>query len=431
MGETAIPSSAAVGEVLACLDGRRPALSPAVAHRWPALHAGHGLTVVARADVAREALADPRLVVGDGDGRLPALRISPHDDLDAVFRSMPSLRDGSAHARLRRVVAPYFTRRSASAARAAIAETVERTWPADAGQGFDFVTGYADRLPVRLALLVMGLPGEDTERLEHWARMLRDRIRPGTPGGDGDALPAELAELRRYARTALATADHGLLRAIAEAVRAGAADEAEGFALFVLLLTAGLETLSQALAQAAHRAALEPDWLAGLRREPDRAHDAFRSALRAASPLRMLARRAACPASAGGLALPAGQTVVVLLAAALLGEPAGAGPRTGPEAALAYGHGPHICLGMHHADIAGAEFLRFLAGRPGRLVVLPGAAPHWSPAVQGWSRLPVREVPPGSSGAGGSPGAFPGDSPGASPDDSPGGSPAELSPERT
>ncbi|BBA96106.1 putative cytochrome P450 [Actinacidiphila reveromycinica] len=396
MGETANPTSAAVGEVLACLAGRRPTLSPSVARRWPALHAGTGLTVVARADAAREALGDPRLVVGDGDGRLPALRISPHDDLDAVFRAMPSLRDGSAHARLRRLVAPYFTRRRASAARAAIAEAVERTWPADAGEGFDFVSGYADRLPVRLALLVMGLPAGDADELERWARLLRDRIGPGAgpSGEEADALAGELAALRRYVRGALAAADGGPLYAVGEAVRTGTADEAEGFALFVLLLTAGLETLSQALAQAAHRAAAEPELLARLREEPDRAHDAFRSTLRAASPLRMLARRAACPASVGGLALPAGQTVVLLLASALAGEDAGPGPRTGPEAALAYGHGPHICLGMHHADLAGAEFLRFLAGRPGRLALLPGAVPHRSPAVQGWSRLPVRELPP-------------------------------------
>jgi cytochrome P450 len=395
--------------------------------RSPATATAPDLAVVAGARQARAVLADPRLVVGSADGALAELRVSALGEVDALYRSLFSLRDGAAHTRLRKVVAPCFTRHAARLMRPRIAALVDRLWTRAAGGAsdragipavFDLVADFADPLPVALAREVMELPAADEPRLLTWAGMLRDQLTPlpdTAPDPDtAHAVAGELVALRAYARQATDAAAGGPLHAVARAADADTIDADEAFGLFVLLLVSGLETLSQALVQAVRHVAADPDRLAEVRSDPARADHLFRLALFTAPSLRMLARRAACPVDVGGRRLPAGGTALVLLPAAVADDAQGRaaerggvtasgraahGPRL---AALAYGHGPHVCLGMHHADLVGAELLRLLAARYERVETLPGGRPHRQPPVNGFGYLPVRPVPRSAGrGAGG------------------------------
>ncbi|SDO78189.1 cytochrome P450 [Actinacidiphila guanduensis] len=432
----------AVGEIMARLRGDRAPVGGTF-HRTPAelariapvVAVAPGLTVVTAAREARALLADPRLLVGSDEPAVPAVRVSPVGEIDALYHAMFSLQDGASHARLRQVVAPYFSLGAAQATEPAITALVERTWdeavsagsgsvsaagatesgsegasgpvaaehePAPAG--FDLVAAFADPLPIRLARTTMGLPVEDEPQLMSWARLLRDQLSPQQTGGVAPdverAAVAGTARLRGYAERAIAEAADGPLHAIAAASRAGNIRPHEAVGLFVLLLVNGLETLSQALVQAVRVVAADPAWLAAVRARPATALDAFRAALRTEPPLRMLARRAGCPVTIGGSRLALGGTAVVLLAAAVAedaerapGPPGAPGPRARQDGALAYGHGKHVCLGRHHADLVGAAVLRHLAARCARVDLLPGARPHRHVPVNGYAYLPVRPVP--------------------------------------
>lgn len=384
-----------------------------LARACPVTSMSPDLVMVFASQPARQMLRDPRLVVGPHPA-LPPLRTSRIDEVDALYRGMFSLRDGDAHTQLRQIVAPFFTRAAASGTRAEIADLVASSWPDPAPDGFDLVEDFTDRLPVWLNRRLMDLPAADEERLVRWARSLRDQLTPGTsstPAGDRPGTAAtgrsgraeadtrvltDLAELREYTATALATATGGPLAALAAALRDGRIGPDTATATVALLLVNGLDTLSQALVHAVLLVATDPDRLAAVRDDPDSALAAFRTALRERPPLRMLARRATCPMEIDEYPVPAGATVVVQLPAALADDGGTSAERTG---ALAYGHGEHICLGMHHADLVGTELIAMLARRYHRVEALPGAVAHPGPAVQGYRHLPVRAVPlPGAEG---------------------------------
>lgn len=429
----------AVGEIMAQLsgaparDGGPRRLTPAeLARTAPVAVLAPGLAVVSGASHTRALLADPRMVVGSAEGALPAVRVSAVGEVDALYHAMFSLQDGPPHARLRQVVAPFFSRGAAAAMGAEIADAVEQTWSAAVAAGglpgaaggaphaepapgcadFDLVAGFADPLPVRLSRGIMRLPASDETQLASWARLLRDHLSPQQTGAAAPdterAVAAELVRLREYARGAIADADDGPLRAIAEASAAGQVDAGEALGLFALLLVNGLETLSQALVQAVRVIAPDRARLSAVRAGSEAAHDVFREVLRVSPPLRMLARRAGCPVEIGGHQLAPGGTAVVLLPAAVAqdaeGEAGGSTPTAAPGAApasgrarqdgaLAYGHGKHVCLGRHHADLAGAALLGLLAARYERVALLPGARPHQHAAVNGYAYFPVRPVP--------------------------------------
>lgn len=399
-----------VGDALvAYLSGRGPssdtregrAFLASLSEESPVIRVNDAFVASAGAQSSRDLLTDPALTVGS----VPTSMLSGLPEVARLFGGLLSMLDGAEHTRLRHVIAPFFSARSSGRLHDDIAALIAATWPSPDrdGEPFDLVTQFADVVPVAISARLLGLPDGDVDMLRQWAWLIRDHL--GRFDQDA-ALRARvgraLADARDYAERAFASADTGVLHAIATARSGGDINADEAFGLFVLLLINGLETLTQALVRVVASVAVDTDAMAAVRAEPADAIRVFRRTLMARPPLRNLARRARCPASVGGRSVPAGAVAVVVLAAAVADAERGRAAERLPGD-LVYGHGPHVCLGMHLADLAGAELLRFLAGRYLRLDVAPGAVAHPSPAIDGYRRFPVVSVPlpPGSATAAG------------------------------
>src|SRR5262249_27099214 len=125
-----------------------------------------------------------------------------------------------------------------------------------------------------------------------------------------------------------------------------------------------------------------PEQRAALVGDPALIPGAVEEMLRIATPTHTLPRRAACDIQLEHGVIPAGSRVHLLWAAANLDEREFAEPerfdvRRDPNRHLAFGHGPHFCLGAAlarlEARIAFEEFLRRIPdyaidGEPQRLV---------------------------------------------------------------
>lgn len=327
-------------------------------------------------------------------------------------------RDGPAHARLRRLVARAFTpRRTADlrprteVAAARLAADLER-----AGPPGDLVAGFAGPLAFGVVADLLGVAEERREALRGAADAVLlggagETLAAGGGGGEEaarawGALVAGVEELVGAERAGAAAApgerpaspaspDPAPFGLLGHLIRLNDSDDGvlsdeELVAMGVVIVSAGYLSAANAVAVAAARAALE-GWpegvLPGVDEEQERA--SVEAVLRGQAGLtgEAMPRWAAEDVDLEGVRIRQGDMVLARL------EAAHADPRSAGEPSLAFGRGPHHCLGASLARMEVAVALRELASRfPGlALAVEPGDIP-WvaSMADEGPAELLVR-----------------------------------------
>jgi cytochrome P450 len=173
-------------------------------------------------------------------------------------------------------------------------------------------------------------------------------------------------------------------------------DEVDFALYFMLLIDAGGDTTRNLVAGGIQALFEHPDAFAALRADPDALlPTAIEEMLRWVSPVVYMRRRATRDTVLGGVDIAAGDKVVMYYGAANRDPAHFADPerfditRT-PNDHLAFGGGPHFCLGAHVGRIEIAALLREV------LVRLPGLAPAgpvtWQSSVfiSGPRSMPVR-----------------------------------------
>ena len=110
---------------------------------------------------------------------------------------------------------------------------------------------------------------------------------------------------------------------------------------------------------------------------------AIEEALRLETPLLNITRLATRDTEIDGVAVPAGSTIMLMLAAANREETRYEEPdrfditRADPKPHISFGHGPHVCLGMHLARVEMRVALNLLFDRLPELRLDPEADdPH-------------------------------------------------------
>ncbi|MEV4921681.1 cytochrome P450 family protein [Streptomyces roseoverticillatus] len=382
---------------------------------------------------AREVLADPRFsnvpprAAGRPKPDSPAQRAR-----GCLARHMLNT-DAPDHTRLRRLTTAAFTPRRVDALRPRIeqltAELVTDVADRLAREGTaDLVDAFAFPLPVLVIGEVLGVPTADRADLRTWTYQV---------GSPADALPAGAVDrawtsLHDYFTALIAqkrrTPGDDLFSALVHDEAEGGLDDGELLAMAFLLLFAGYETTMNLIASASLLLLTHPGELAAARKGgPARWAAVAEEALRHASPLEGTTwRRTTEEVDLGaGVVLPAGASVLVVLAAAnrdpgVFPEPdafrpgryAASGERAAEQAAerpferaaphAAFGHGPHFCLGSRLARLEAEVALPMLFGEGGRMPAFALAAdPATLPyrpglLVRGPRRLPV--VRAGSAG---------------------------------
>ncbi|MEV6206314.1 cytochrome P450 [Kitasatospora sp. NPDC051914] len=301
--------------------------------------------------------------------------------LSRVVDRMLPMRDGADHTRLKRLATTAFSARRLEQMRGRIESTAERLLePLLAAGSFDVVADLAVPLPVAVSCAILDIPDSEQERVTGWARLVARSLLDDFGGQDGaggtDAaariaeLDAEFEEFRAYVETLCAAraADPGddLISRLTAARADGRLDDEDLLAFVVMLLANGLETLTSGLAVAVWQLLHTPGLAERLRSTPADAAAVFDEAQRLGSPVRASARALTRDVEVGGTVVPAGRVALLLYAAANRDPRRFTDPdRFDPDRAdlrhLAFGHGPHHCLGAPLSLMAGAAVLRGLA----------------------------------------------------------------------
>lgn len=357
--------------------------------------AAPGVLVTVHHDVARELLASEAF-------GMPTPPAGPPGPLRA-----PSLitLDGAEHAHHRARLARAFNPRAVAGWAphcAAVADELLDALPGTASPDgtVDVVAGFAHPLPLRLITTILGLPANGAElpaELPRWGDAVVAALDTGLSWerfveveDDLEALAAWLDD--EVAALRVRGGDGLLARLAAE----GDAEDDHLVVAALFLLAAGFETTTHVVSAGVEVLAAHPDRAARLRAEPDRWPAAVEELLRLASPVTRAVRRAHRDVEVAGEVVPAGTVVEVRIAAADHDPAVFTDPWTfDPDSPrsrghLAFGHGPHHCLGAGLARLEAAVALRALTERFPDLAAAGSGT--WRPTtlVQGRATLPVR-----------------------------------------
>lgn len=312
--------------------------------------------------------------------------------------------DAPDHTRLRRLVSKAFSPKVVKALEPDIATMVDGLLDkvADAGE-FEVIADLAYPLPVAVICRLLGVPLEDEPKFSRASALLGQGLDPfiaftGQSHGFEDRLKAGLW-LREYLRDLLERrraqpADDLISGLIAVEESGDQLTEEEIVATCNLLLIAGHETTVNLIANAVLAMLRNRRHWTALGEDAELAPGIVEETLRYDPPVQLVGRVAGEDMAIGHFRIPKGDTMMLLLAAAQRDPAAFEHPDEfdpGRESIrhLAFGKGPHFCLGAPLARMEAAVALSAATRRfpNARLAGEPAYKPNVT--LRGMASLPV------------------------------------------
>jgi cytochrome P450 len=311
--------------------------------------------------------------------------------------------DPPHHDRLRRILSKAFTPRITAEreervreiARGLLDDARERL---TAGDDLDLVGAFTSPFPVNVIAEILGIPSELHDRLRLWnattsvtgAAELKPSAAPRIMR-EMHATLAELIDARRSDRR------DDLFSALIDASESDESplEPEELVGLCQLLWTAGNETTTNLLSNAALVLQDRPDLVQRIHASPEQTPDLVEELLRLESPVNCLARTATLDVELHGQKILKDDVLMVMFAAANrdprhFDRPEELDPTRKPNDHVAFSHGIHFCLGSHLARLEARVGLEALAA------LVPTTRVHAEKGVRiptgilrGWLRLPL------------------------------------------
>jgi cytochrome P450 len=287
----------------------------------------------------------------------------------ALFSSFPSaafdpvlLGAGpETHNRIRHAVSPLFSRQRIALLTEDITAVAGRLIGAiRARRVFDFVTDFATPLPFLVMAGWLGIDASKTADLRRWGRAV---VVPE----NGSA--AELREFTGFCSDLAAARQRApgndLVSQMLRPDGERPLETAEAASLTKLLIIAGIETTAHLLGNAFLLLLRRPDVMEAVRAEPPLIALLIEEMLRYDPPVQILERVTTARVEIAGAALPRGANLMLCLGAANRDPERFADPRDfvltrNPKDHLAFGSGPHRCLGERLARLEAEIALRRL-----------------------------------------------------------------------
>ena len=284
--------------------------------------------------------------------------------------------------------------------------TLRERWTADAeqlvdqvlaaGTEFDAVPTLAEAFPLRVFPDAVGIGRDGREHLlpygDHAFNAFgppNDLVRKGEP---------RVAELSGWvgeqcAREALT--DDGFGAAIWAAADRGEITPQQAPLVVRSLLTAGVDTTVHAISAILYAFATHPDQWARLVADPALARVAFDEAIRWESPVQTFFRTTTTDVPIGDVVVPAGEKVLMFLAAANRDPRRWSDPDRydlgrDPSGHVGFGMGLHQCVGQHVARLEAEAVLTALARRVRTIELAGPTRRHHNNTLRAWGSLPVR-----------------------------------------
>jgi cytochrome P450 len=364
--------------------------------------------VVCRHEDVVAAFRDSRLSYRTGfETTMACVPSEEHDSVRAVSLLLGSLLneiDPPDHTRLRRIMTRALTTTVEPQRISHIESIANKLIDAVESAGrMDIVDDFAYPLPAIVGADLLGIPAEDREKFGQWIDDVVHTFSEGFSGTTamlcGEAAVGELTEyLRKLFAQRRARPGEDALSAMLQATEA---TEDERVLIAINLIMGMHENVTHAISLSMQTILRDPEILAHLRSRTDDLSSAVEEMLRHEGTAPILSRVALEDIELGGIMIPKGQRVILLLAAAnrdqaRFDEPDCFIPDRQPNPHVAFGVGKRACPGSGLARTMIQVAVRTLITRLPDMQLMD-TEPMWREEINihGLRVLPVKFTPRG------------------------------------
>jgi len=285
-----------------------------------------------------------------------------------IFRMLVTV-DGAEHRALRAVTFPAFTAKAlqgvADDVRKIAREFVELML--NIGPECDFARDIAFLYPLRVVMQILGVPREDQPQILKLTQQLFSNSDPDLNRSGTDVTPAQ-------AMAAINAVMHDLeayFGVVTQKLRAQPAENINSLianaridgqylthrqlmGYYILVATAGHDTTSNTTAAALWALAERPEVLAQIKADPAQMNGFVEESIRWATPVKTFMRSATADTELRGRKIAKGDWILLSYHSANRDEEVFENPfdfdiKRKPNKQIAFGSGPHVCLGQHLA----------------------------------------------------------------------------------
>lgn len=313
------------------------------------------------------------------------------------FPEIPLEVDPPQHAKYREIETPWFSRASVTKLEADVRRIANELIDEFIGDGrADVVQQFAVPFVSRVLTVFLRLPDEDAADLTAWVSAIFHGRLSNPEGADRASaaligyIDDTITDRRRHP-----TDDYFTMLTQATIDRRPLNDlEVRGYG--VVTMTAGQETTVNGIGMSLWYLAEHPADKKRLMAEPALIPTAIEEFLRFMSPIQLLGRSTVQPVQVGGTEIPAGETVAMCYGAANVDDAIFERPEEciidrRPNPHIAFGTGPHSCIGAHLARlemrVAIEEIFRRIPDYHLEEATMPEYTPHGD--LRGFWALPV------------------------------------------
>ncbi|UWQ80752.1 cytochrome P450 [Leisingera sp. S132] len=375
-----------------------------------------------------DALLSKAPVLPQPDGSLLVCR---HADLDRIYRDTgifssdkkrifaPKYGEGSPlfehhttslvfsdpplHTRVRKIMTSALTPRAIAKMEPGLVETVDVLLEEMAGRDqVDLIGDFAASIPIQIIGNLLDVPMAERAPLRDWSLAILGALEPALSEAQLSAGHRAVEEFKSYLQDLIARrrANPGdletdvLTRLIRGEGAEGTLSEIELIQNCIFILNAGHETttnlIGNGLALLNDHAAQRQLLLA----QPELIKSAVEEMLRFRSPNQLGNRETIKEVEIGGIRVPAGTNLHLVIGAAnrdpeVFGSPDQFDIARTPNRHLAFAGGPHVCVGLTLARLEGKIAIERLLRRFPDYRILPGRVPGGRIRFRGYASLPA------------------------------------------
>jgi cytochrome P450 len=304
--------------------------------------------------------------------------------------------DGDVHRRLRSPLMPHFTRTAIVKLEARITEVVDEILAplVEGRDSFDLIADFTV-LPTRVVSYMLGVPRDRQDDFQRWSHDIVVNLLYGMEDAEAlEVLQRAAAEMNEYLLEEIERHKReqpdDLLTAMLAVEGADAMSADEIRSTITLLLIAGYDTTAKTLSSMLVALERHPDQRRAVVEDLSLVPAAIEESLRWYGPIQWIPRRVVQDTSLDGMDIRAGEVVLAVLAAANRDpqrweEPSRFDVRRKSKSHLAFGFGPHLCIGAPLARLEAKIALEALL-RLAPEYELTNLEPGGSPFVRGFER---------------------------------------------
>ncbi|MBY6138083.1 cytochrome P450 [Leisingera daeponensis] len=303
--------------------------------------------------------SDKKRVFGPKYG--PGSPLFEHHTSSLVFSDPP------LHTRVRKIMTSALTPRAIAKMEPGLIETVDHLLERMAGRTeVDLIGDFAASIPVQIIGNLLDVPMEERAPLRDWSLAILGALEPALSEAELAAGHRAVEEFKAYLRDLIARRRSNpgdietdvLTRLINGVGAEGTLSEIELIQNCIFILNAGHETTTNLIGNGLALLHDHPEQRRRLLAQPELIKPAVEEMLRFRSPNQLGNRETTAEAEIGGVRVPAGTNLHLVIGAAnrdpeVFEKPGDFDITRTPNRHLAFAGGPHVCVGLTLARLEG------------------------------------------------------------------------------